>query len=112
MKANETQLLEFLRNSKQFVVPIYQRNYSWESGQCQQLWDDVLHAGRHSNISGHFIGSLVHVERSLATVTAPEARLIIDGQQRLTTFTLLIAALAGYLEKYNIKEPVDGFSAK
>ena len=100
MKASETNLLKFLRKSPQFVIPIYQRNYSWTQAQCQQLWADVLRAGRNGQINAHFIGSIVYVERGLSTVSSQEALLVIDGQQRLTTSMLLIAALAQHFEAH------------
>lgn len=112
MKATEANLLKFLRKSPQFVIPIYQRNYSWTEEQCRQLWADLLRAGREEAISAHFIGSIVYVERGLSTVTSQEALLVIDGQQRLTTSTLLIAALAKHFEDKGIAELLDAFSAK
>ncbi|KMK81550.1 GmrSD restriction endonuclease domain-containing protein [Pectobacterium brasiliense] len=112
MKATETNLLKFLRKSPQFVIPIYQRNYSWTEAQCQQLWSDLLRAGRDATINGHFIGSIVYIERGLSTVTTQEALLVIDGQQRLTTSTLLIAALAQHFEAYERSELLESFSAR
>ena len=112
MKATETNLLKFLKKSPQFVIPIYQRNYSWTGVQCQQLWSDLLRSGRDEKINGHFIGSIVYVERALSTVTAQEALLVIDGQQRLTTCTLLIAALARHFEVKQLPELLDAFSAR
>lgn len=112
MKATEANLLKFLRKSPQFVIPIYQRNYSWTETQCKQLWEDLLCAGRNDKINGHFIGSIVYVERGLSTVTTQEALLVIDGQQRLTTTTLLIAALANYFEANQLPELLESFSAR
>ncbi|MBU2048294.1 MAG: DUF262 domain-containing protein [Gammaproteobacteria bacterium] len=112
MKATETNLLKFLKKSPQFVIPIYQRNYSWTEAQCQQLWSDLLRSGRDEQINGHFIGSIVYVERGLSTVTTQEALLVIDGQQRLTTCTLLIAALAKHFEANQLPEILDSFSAR
>lgn len=112
MKATETNLLKFLKKSPQFVIPIYQRNYSWTEAQCQQLWSDLLRSGRDEQINGHFIGSIVYVERGLSTVTTQEALLVIDGQQRLTTCTLLIAALAKHFEANQLPELLDSFSAR
>lgn len=112
MKASETNLLKFLRKSPQFVIPIYQRNYSWTSAQCNQLWADVVRAGSNEHISAHFIGSIVYVERGLSTVSSQEALLVIDGQQRLTTSALLIAALAKHFETCGIPELLETFSAK
>jgi uncharacterized protein with ParB-like and HNH nuclease domain/predicted transport protein len=112
VKASETNLLKFLRKSPQFVIPIYQRNYSWTQAQCQQLWADVLRAGRNGQINAHFIGSIVYVERGLSTVSSQEALLVIDGQQLLTTSMLLIAALAQHFEAHGIRELLEAFSAK
>ncbi len=112
MKATEANLLKFLKKSPQFVIPIYQRNYSWLPDECRQLWADLLRAGRNDAVAAHFIGSIVYVERALSTVTSQEAMLVIDGQQRLTTSSLLIAALANHIEKGDLGEPLEGFSAR
>ena len=69
MKAVEAKLLSFLQKSPQFVIPIYQRTYSWTDKQCRQLWDDILRAGSSDNIAVHFIGSIVYVEQGLSQVT-------------------------------------------
>ena len=108
MKATEATLLSFLQKSPQFVIPIYQRTYSWTDKQCRQLWDDILRAGSSDAIAVHFVGSIVYVEQGLSQVTNQAPLLVIDGQQRLTTLTLLIEALARALGD---TEPVDGFSA-
>jgi uncharacterized protein with ParB-like and HNH nuclease domain len=109
MKATEAKMLAFLNRSPQFVVPIYQRTYSWTERQCRQLWDDILRTGRNDSISAHFVGSIVYVEKGLYQVSSQSPLLVIDGQQRLTTVTLLIEALARVLGE---NEPLDGFSAK
>jgi uncharacterized protein with ParB-like and HNH nuclease domain/predicted transport protein len=108
MKATEAKLLSFLQKSSQFVIPIYQRTYSWTDKQCRQLWDDILRAGSSDAIAVHFIGSIVYIEQGLSQVTHQAPLLVIDGQQRLTTVSLLIEALARAL---GASEPVDGFSA-
>ncbi len=109
MKASEAGLLDFVKKSPQFVIPIYQRTYSWTEKECRQLWDDVVRAGSHEAINVHFVGSVVYVESGLSQVTQFSPLLVIDGQQRLTTVTLLIAALAGALGE---SESVDGFSSR
>lgn len=109
MKATEARLLDFLKKSPQLSIPIYQRTYSWTERECRQLWEDVLRAGSDDTISVHFVGSIVYVEKGLSQVTYQEPLLVIDGQQRLTTVTLLIAALANALGD---TEPVDGFSRR
>ena len=112
MKATEANLLIFLKKSPQFIIPIYQRNYSWTAEQCRQLWADLLRAGRSDKINAHFIGSIVYIERALSTVTNQESLLVIDGQQRLTTSTLLICALANHFETQGVGEVLQAFSAK
>lgn len=109
MKATEAKLLEFLKKSPQFVIPIYQRTYSWTERECRQLWDDIIRTGRSDSVSAHFIGSIVYVEKGLYQVSSQSPLLVIDGQQRLTTVTLLIEALARVIGD---SEPIDGFSAK
>jgi uncharacterized protein with ParB-like and HNH nuclease domain len=79
MKATEANLLKFLRKSPQFVIPIYQHNYSWTSDECKQLWHDLMRAGRDDKVPAHLIGSIVYVERSLSTVTNQELLLVIDA---------------------------------
>ena len=108
MKATEAKFLSFLQKSPQFIIPIYQRTYSWTEKQCQQLWDDIVRAGANDNIIVHFIGSIVYIEQGLSQVTHQTPLLVIDGQQRLTTLSLLIEALARALGD---SEPIDGFSA-
>lgn len=109
MKATEANLLGFLKKSPQFVIPIYQRTYSWTEKECRQLWDDVIRAGSDDSISVHFIGSIVYIEEGLSQVSHQAPLLVIDGQQRLTTAILLLAALA---ELVGNSEPLDGFSNK
>ncbi|WP_367701602.1 GmrSD restriction endonuclease domain-containing protein [Helicobacter pylori] len=98
MKADAIKLLDFIGKSqeKQFVIPIYQRLYSWKKEQCKQLWDDIIKTGGNDQIEGHFIGSIVFVHDGIYTTNHNEL-LIIDGQQRLTTITLLFIALRNYL---------------
>jgi uncharacterized protein with ParB-like and HNH nuclease domain/predicted transport protein len=109
MKATEAKLLEFLKKSPQFLIPIYQRAYSWTERECAQLWADIMNAGRNDKVSAHFVGSIVYVEQGLYQVSSQAPLLVIDGQQRLTTVTLLIEALARAVGE---TEPMDGFSAR
>lgn len=109
MKATEAKLLDFLKKSPQFVIPIYQRTYSWTEQECRQLWDDILRTGTNSAVSAHFVGSIVYIEKGLYQVMAQPPLLVIDGQQRLTSVMLILEALARHLGD---TEPVDGFSAK
>ncbi|MBD2472366.1 DUF262 domain-containing protein [Nostoc sp. FACHB-145] len=109
MKATEAKLLAFIKKSPQFVIPIYQRTYSWTEKECRELWDDILRTGSNDDITSHFVGSIVYIEKGLYHVSSQSPLLVIDGQQRLTTATLLIAALANALGD---TEPVDGFSQR
>lgn len=108
MKATEAKLLEFLKKSPQFIIPIYQRTYSWTERECQQLWDDIIRTGEKEKISAHFIGSIVYIEKGLYQVSGISPLLVIDGQQRLTTISLILEALARHLGD---NEPLEGFSA-
>lgn len=108
MKATEAKLLDFLKKSPQFVIPIYQRIYSWTDQQCRQFWDDIMRAGSSEVIAAHFIGSVVYIEKGLYQVSSQSPLLVIDGQQRLTTAMLLLEALSRHLGD---SEPIEGFSA-
>ena len=108
MKATEAKLLNFLKKSPQFIIPIYQRTYSWTERECEQLWNDILQTGKEENIPAHFIGSIVYIEKGLYQVSSQSPLLVIDGQQRLTTTALVIEALARHIGN---TEPLEGFSA-
>ena len=109
VKATETNFLEFLKKSPQFVIPIYQRTYSWTERECRQLWEDILRTGIDDAIPAHFTGSIVYIEKGLYQVSSQSSLLVIDGQQRLTTVMLILEALA---RRVDDGEPVGGFSAK
>ncbi len=93
MKADATPLLKFIKDNQnnQLVIPIYQRVYSWKKEQCEQLWDDIIKIGGDDKMDGHFIGSILYVLDGFTH--SDNTLLIIDGQQRLTTITLLFIAL-------------------
>lgn len=94
MKANETRVEEFLSSNKtHFVIPVYQRNYDWTVAQCKQLLDDILETGRSDKMNAHFIGSIVYIHDDVYTTSRIKELIIIDGQQRLTTLTLIYIAL-------------------
>ncbi|GAA8359580.1 DUF262 and DUF1524 domain-containing protein [Helicobacter pylori] len=97
MKADVTPLLKFIEDNQknQLVIPIYQRVYSWEKEQCKQLWDDIIKIGGNDKMDGHFIGSILYVIHDAKY--SNNTLLIIDGQQRLTTITLLLTALRNHL---------------
>ena len=98
MNANEVNLLTLLDGTKQFILPIYQRRYSWERKHCQQLWDDIMNVGDNEAFSYHFFGSVISREEGIA---AKPQFFVIDGQQRLTTVSLLLSALGRAIEDNN-----------
>ncbi len=117
MDAKATTLLKFFEENQnnQFVIPIYQRLYSWKKEQCEQLWDDIIKIGGNDKMNRHFIGSILYVLDGNTHSNNP--LLIIDGQQRLTTITLLFIALRNHssdevkrkkMESYLINSGNDG----
>jgi len=109
VKASEANLLVFLKKSSQFIIPIYQRQYSWTERECGQLWEDIIRTGSNDKINTHFMGSIVYVEQGLSQVSVQSPLLVIDGQQRLTTISILLEALA---RRIGEEEIMDGFSAR
>ena len=99
MVAKEIGFLSFLRVPNQFRIPIFQRRYSWEDDHCEQLWRDVLRIGKNNDISSHFLGSIVYIGEGILQAAAVPELLVIDGQQRLTTLSLLILALSRAIKK-------------
>ena len=97
MKAIDSPFTKIINGTTQFVIPVFQRDYTWDAEtQCAQLWRDVLRAARTGGERGHFLGSVVYIATgdSLAGFTR---WMLIDGQQRLTTLTLLLAALRDHI---------------
>lgn len=99
MIAVQSNFLTFLQQPKQFVVPIYQRLYSWEVPQCQQLWNDIVKVAKDDSANGHFIGSVVYIAKGIYHSSSVPQLLLIDGQQRITTLTLLLSAFSKVLEE-------------
>lgn len=94
MKANETKVDKFLAtNETTFAIPVYQRNYDWTLFQCKQLLHDIIETGKNDKTNAHFIGSIVYVHDDVYTASGLTELTIIDGQQRLTTITLIYIAL-------------------
>lgn len=102
MKANETKVDKFLAtNETIFAIPVYQRNYDWTLSQCKQLLYDIIETGKNDSINAHFIGSIVYVHDDVYTASGLTELTIIDGQQRLTTLTLIYIALYKLAKKNN-----------
>ena len=101
LKANELRIEDFLSSNKtQFIIPVYQRNYDWTIGQCKQLLDDILEVATNNNITAHFIGSIVYIHDDVYTASRIKELTVIDGQQRITTLTLI------YLVLYNLAKRI------
>lgn len=105
MKAQDLQFTQLLQGAKQFIIPIFQRTYSWETVHCEQLWNDILRVGGHTELDSHFIGSAVYIPEQ-DTSAAISRWLVIDGQQRITTLTLLLLALKRRLQAEGLDTPV------
>jgi uncharacterized protein with ParB-like and HNH nuclease domain len=102
MQASETKLQQIIEGTKQYVVPLFQRPYSWKKSEWQILWDDLVELCESENPRTHFMGSIV----TMPTNAIPEGvskYLLIDGQQRLTTIFILLCALRDHAEQTDDK---------
>lgn len=100
MKANEKYLIRFLESSDtNFVIPVYQRNYDWKKDQCKQLYDDLVSMIKN-NYKTHFFGTIVSIYNDSAR---SREYLIIDGQQRITTISILLLAIYNLIDSGRLK---------
>ncbi len=97
MDARKGNIYEILNGNKQFLIPVYQRYYSWDIEQCKRLWNDIVDMQKKGKV-GHFVGSIVNIAEQ-AMPTGVQKYMIIDGQQRMTTLSLLLLALRDYANK-------------
>ena len=98
MKATETVFQKLLDGKMQYVVPLYQRTYSWEQKQWEQIWDDLIEVYSLEFPRNHFIGSVVTQQ----IPTAPEGTsryTLIDGQQRMTTLFILLSVIRKHADE-------------
>jgi len=108
MKASENRLNDFLSASKTcYIIPIYQRNYDWQDYQCSQLYADIISVADNEDHPSHFVGSIVYMHDGLYTDASVKELIVIDGQQRLTTITLLYLALLHFAEDNDMLEEAD-----
>lgn len=115
VKANETNLEGILEGKRQYQVPLYQRVYSWGPKQIDQLWDDLIEiaeARRAGGTPSHFIGSLVLAASPDNGVVGVHKFLVVDGQQRLTTLSILLAAIRDHLSESDGQEHRDRIDAQ
>jgi len=96
MRAKETNFLKLMESQfNQYVVPIYQRAYSWGEKQCQVLWEDIIKISKRKDSDRHFIGSVVCYKTEEINLPGQiKQEIIIDGQQRIITLSLLMIAIA------------------
>ena len=99
MDAGKQNLLNFLGQNQQLSIPIYQRKYSWTDKECNQLFEDIIRVGNSTDEQNHFIGSIVYMNQKAHIASPINKLMIIDGQQRITTISLLVSALSDYLFK-------------
>ena len=104
MKATETPFVTFMQKTTQFIIPIYQRTYCWTHNQ---LWDDILRASVSDSINGHFIGSIVYISQGLYEVSSVPQVHVIDGQQRLTTLSIMLSALGKIMDEKNVEGEIN-----
>lgn len=111
MKAIDRPFTKIINGITQFVIPVFQRDYSWTEAECEQLWRDVTEIARDPTERGHFLGSVVYI--STGDTSAGFTRwLLIDGQQRVTTLVLLLTALRDHIEESGWSGADDGPTAK
>lgn len=117
METKDYNAQEILYDSRRFMVPIYQRKYQWNDGQLEPFWNDVetkaVELIEHGRGFKHYMGALIllpEFESSQIAVT-PKMQ-IVDGQQRLTTFQLLLVAIREVALKHNVQdiaEQIEGY---
>jgi len=111
MKAQHIFFPKIINGASQFVIPVFQRDYSWAEENCRQLWKDILLIAQAPGERGHFIGSVVYIQSGDSNAGFSRW-LLIDGQQRMTTLTLLMAALRDHIIETGWSTDGDGPVAK
>ncbi len=104
MNAFKSNIFEYMNGTRQYSIPIYQRVYSWEIEHCKRLWVDIV-SMQKENREGHFVGSIVRIDE-VSAAGFPKA-MIIDGQQRLTTLTLLLIALRDFINRHSTSTEIN-----
>ena len=111
MQANKRRYTEIIGNPVQFVIPVFQRDYSWMEEQCEQLWDDIERTSQVDGDSEHFFGPVVYIS-TVGHSAAFTRWLLIDGQQRMTTVSLLAAAMRDHIRDLPSSEATKGEADK
>ena len=106
MDIDKGSIYQLLNGQYQYIIPVYQRKYSWLAEvQCARLWKDIVNMVKQHK-QHHFVGSIVSVAEKYSLMGV-QKRLIIDGQQRMTTLSILMIALRDYLVEQGAGEEVE-----
>jgi len=105
MKATETTLLKFIGGlDKSFIIPPFQRNYTWGEAQCKELYDDIIQSCDSGK--AHYLGNLIYYEGKRSGASFTEI-ILVDGQQRVTTILILLCAIRDLIEDSSMKEKIN-----
>lgn len=112
MKSIDRRFTALIEGNKQFVIPVFQRDYSWKAkDHCDKLWRDVIRAGRSITPDQHFLGAIVCIPAADHAMSLPRS-LVIDGQQRLTTLMLLLTAVRDFVKQEKTIQKAGGLSVE
>lgn len=98
MQASPARVIEYFNGEKQNLIPLFQRSYTWEKKDWQALWEDLMVQYESPDNSTHFMGAVVSLPAKSVPVGVSKY-LIIDGQQRLSTISILLCALRDSLDE-------------
>jgi uncharacterized protein with ParB-like and HNH nuclease domain len=104
--------LQLLNSKIEYHIPVYQRSYSWTDKQCQRLLNDIIRIGSNDTLDSHFMGSVVSINKPIPASTMTRQYLVIDGQQRITTVSLLLLAVSSFLKKEDVSIGYDNTTWK
>ena len=111
MKAIDQPFTKIINGVMQFMIPVFQRDYSWTEAQCEHLWNDIIQIARAETDRGHFLGSIVYVATGESR-SGFTRWLLIDGQQRVTTLLILMGVLRDYIDETGWTGDEDGPTSK
>jgi hypothetical protein len=105
LEAKKIRILDFIgKGKKTFNIPVYQRNYDWQEENCKKLFTDIENIIKHNEEIEHFLGTVVYVLTKIERDY--EEYVLIDGQQRITSISLLLKALHEKIISEDTKESI------
>ncbi|HUW74886.1 MAG TPA: DUF262 domain-containing protein [Methyloceanibacter sp.] len=107
MKAIDRNFTKIINGTTQFIIPVFQRDYSWTEANCDQLWRDIMKVAAAPSDRGHFLGPVVYIPTGASTAGFTQW-MLIDGQQRVTTLILLLTALRDHITETGWEGSEDG----